>query len=78
MNDIGEAGTIMAMFQHLNVKENNTHFDSSVQFNVDTDRIVAQLEYTSAIGSMNYIIHYNRPHIVFILCKLRCYTIKTI
>nr|KAJ0199823.1 hypothetical protein LSAT_V11C600321130 [Lactuca sativa] len=56
---------ILTKFQHLNIKEFNTPFDSSVKLKVNYGRAVAQLEYTSAVGSMMYATHCTRPDIAF-------------
>jgi hypothetical protein len=61
-------------FKHLGIKEANTHFDSSIKLNDNSGRAIAQLEYTSAIGSMMYVMHCTRPDIAFAMCKLSRYT----
>jgi hypothetical protein len=63
-------------FKHLNIKEVNTPFDSSMKLNDYGDKAVAQLEYASAIESFMYVMHCTRPHIVFAICKLSRYTSK--
>lgn len=67
---------ILKKFQHLNIKEFNTPFDSSVKLNVNSGRSVAQLEYASAIGSMMYATHCTRPDIAFAVSKLSQYTVN--
>jgi hypothetical protein len=63
-------------FKYLNIKEANTPFDSSMKLNYYCDKTVAQLEYTSAIGSLMYDMHCTRPGIAFPICKLSRYTSK--
>jgi hypothetical protein len=64
-------------FKHLNIKEANTLFDSSsMNLNDYCDKMVAQLEYTSAIRSLMYPMHCTRPDIAFVICKLSRYTSK--
>nr|KAJ0214235.1 hypothetical protein LSAT_V11C400171660 [Lactuca sativa] len=67
---------ILTKFQHLNIKEFNTPFDSSVKLKVNYGRAVAQLEYASAVGSMMYATHYTRPDIAFAVSKLSQYTVN--
>nr|KAJ0190715.1 hypothetical protein LSAT_V11C800406370 [Lactuca sativa] len=61
---------IMTKFQHLNIKEFNTPFDSSVKLKVNFGRAVAQLEYASVVGSMMYATHCTRPDIAFVVYTL--------
>jgi hypothetical protein len=63
-------------FKHLNIKEANTPFDSSMKLNDYCDKAVAQLEYVSAIGSLIYAMHCTRPDIAFSICKLSRYISK--
>ncbi|GKA00712.1 retrovirus-related pol polyprotein from transposon TNT 1-94 [Tanacetum coccineum] len=58
MKDLGE-------FRHLEIKECNTPFDTSVKLEVNSGRAVAQLEYASVIGSLMYAMHCTRPDIAF-------------
>nr|KAJ0194254.1 hypothetical protein LSAT_V11C800406360 [Lactuca sativa] len=67
---------ILTKFQHLNIKEFNTPFDSSVKLKVNSGRAVAQLEYASAVGSMMYATHCTRPDIAFAVSKLSQYTVN--
>jgi hypothetical protein len=67
---------ILTKFQHLNIKEFNTPFDSSLKLDVNSGRAVAQLEYASAIGSMMYATHCTRPDIAFAVSKLSQYTVN--
>jgi len=63
-------------FNHLNIKEVNTIFDSSMKLNDYCDKTVAQLEYVSAIGSLVYIMYCTRSYITCITSKLSRYTSK--
>jgi hypothetical protein len=63
-------------FKHLNIKEVNTSFDSSMKLNDYCDKAIAQLKYVSSIGSLMYVMHCTRPDIVFVICKLSRYTSK--
>ncbi|KAJ9561598.1 hypothetical protein OSB04_006758 [Centaurea solstitialis] len=67
---------ILTKFQHLNIKEFNTPFDSCVKLGANSGRAVAQLEYASAIGSMMYAMHCTRPDIAFAVSKLSQHTIN--
>ena len=67
---------ILTNFQHMNIKEFNTPFESSVKLGVNSERAVAQLEYASAIGSMMYAMHCTRPDIAFAVSKLSQYTVN--
>ena len=48
---------VLQRFEHLNIKEANTHFDRSIKLGKNFGRAIAQLEYASAIGSMMYEMH---------------------
>jgi len=63
-------------FKHLNIKEANTPFDFSMKLNDYCDKVIAQLEYASAIESLMYAMHCTRPDIAFAICKLSRYTSK--
>ncbi|KAH9672197.1 hypothetical protein KPL70_017637 [Citrus sinensis] len=65
MKDLGEVDTIL---------EANTPYDSSIKLLENSGRIVAQLEYASAIGSLMYAMHCTRPDIAFAVCKMSRYT----
>ncbi|KAJ9547348.1 hypothetical protein OSB04_019891 [Centaurea solstitialis] len=69
---------IPTKFQHLNIKEFNTPFDSCVKLGANSGRAVAQLEYASAIGSMMYAMHCTRPDIAFAVRKLSQHTINPV
>ncbi|KAH9656699.1 hypothetical protein KPL70_022787 [Citrus sinensis] len=65
MKDLGEVDTIL---------EANTPYDSSIKLLENSGRIVAQLEYASAIGSLMYAMHCTRPDIAFAVCKMLRFT----
>ena len=61
-------------FQHLGIKEASTPYDSAVKLTENSRRVVAQVEYASAIGSLMYAMHGTRPDFSFVVCKLSRYT----
>ncbi|XP_056690439.1 secreted RxLR effector protein 161-like [Spinacia oleracea] len=62
---------MLKKFDHLNFKEANTPYDTSCKLSVNSGRVVAQLEYANAIGSLMYGTHFTRPDIaLFEVCKL--------
>ena len=63
-------------FNHLNIKEVNTIFDSSMKLNDNCDKTIAQLEYVDVIGSLMYDMHCTRPYMTYDTCKLSRYTSK--
>ena len=65
---------VLQRFEHLNLKEANTHFDQNIKFGENTGRAIAQLEYASAIGSMIYAMHCIRSDISFSVGKLSRFT----
>ncbi|KAJ9538889.1 hypothetical protein OSB04_031622 [Centaurea solstitialis] len=65
---------ILIKFQHLNIKEFNTPFDSCVKLEKYSSRALAQLEYASAIGCLMYAMHCTRPDIAFVVSRLSQYT----
>jgi hypothetical protein len=65
---------VLLKFKHLGIKEANTHFDSSIKLNDNSGRVIAQLEYASAIGSMMFAMHCTRPDIAFAVYRLSRYT----
>ncbi|KAJ9538566.1 hypothetical protein OSB04_031299 [Centaurea solstitialis] len=67
---------ILTKFQHLNIKEFNTPFDSCVKLEKYSGRAVAQLEYASAIGCMMYAMQCTRPDIAFAVSILSEFTIN--
>ncbi|XP_070009682.1 uncharacterized mitochondrial protein AtMg00820-like [Nicotiana sylvestris] len=70
----GSVQTFKARLVAKGIKEYNTPYDSSLKLSANTGRAVAQLKYTSAIGSMMYVMHYTRPDITFVVCKLSRFT----
>ena len=48
---------VLQRFEHLNIKEANTPFNRSIKLGENNGRAIAQLENTSAIGSMMYAMH---------------------
>ena len=53
-------------FKHLNIKEDNTSFNSSMKLNDNCDKTIAQLEYASVIGSLMYDKHCTRTYMTLI------------
>ena len=47
---------VVSKFSDLKIKGSNTPFDSSVKLEKNDGRVVAQLEYASAIGSLMYVV----------------------
>ena len=56
---------VLQRFEHLNIKEANTHFNQIIKLGENTERAITQLEYASVIGSMMYAMHCTRPDIIF-------------
>ncbi|XP_074277189.1 secreted RxLR effector protein 161-like [Silene latifolia] len=67
---------LLEKFRHLGIKETNSPFDSSVKLPDQCDRIIGQLEYASAIGSLMYAMHCTRPDIAYSVGKLSRYTCR--
>jgi hypothetical protein len=65
---------ILDKFKHLNIKEANTPFDSSIKLNNYYDKTVTQLEYVSSIRSFMYVMHCTILDIAFVIYKLSRYT----
>ncbi|GJT81330.1 zinc finger, CCHC-type containing protein [Tanacetum coccineum] len=65
---------IIDKFQHLNIEETHTPYESSCKLVENNGRVVAQIEYASAIGSLMYVTHCTRPDIAYDVCKLLIYT----
>ena len=65
---------VILKFKHLEIKEANTLFDSSVKLNENSIREIAQLEYSSTIGSMMYAMHCTIPYIAFAMSRISRYT----
>ncbi|GKB49596.1 hypothetical protein Tco_0900349, partial [Tanacetum coccineum] len=62
----------------MDIKECNTPFETSVKLEVNSGRVVAQLEYASVIDSLMYAMHCTRPDIAFAVSKLSQYTTEFI
>jgi hypothetical protein len=45
-------GNMLDKFKHLNIKDANALFNSSMKLNDNCDKTIAQLEYASIIGSL--------------------------
>ena len=60
---------VLQRFEHLNIKEANTPFNQSIKLDENIGRVIAQLEYVSAIGSMMYVMHCTRSDISFSVGK---------
>ena len=67
---------VLKKFSHLNVKEANTSFYPSIKFISKCERVVAQIEYASVIGSLMYVVQCTRPDITFTISKLNRFTCK--
>ena len=65
---------VLEKFSHLKIKEANTPFDPSIKLVKNVGRTVAQLEYSSAIGSLMYATQCTRPDIAFAVSKLSRFT----
>ena len=63
-------------FKHLNIKDVNNLFDSSMKLNDNYDKTVTQLEYDSVIESLMYVMHCTRFDITFVICRLSRYISK--
>ncbi|GJR64875.1 hypothetical protein Tco_0010940 [Tanacetum coccineum] len=75
VDDILIVGTNMeGKFQHLNIKEANTPYESACKLVKNNGRVVAQIEYASAIGCLMYDTHCTRSDIAYVVCKLLRYT----
>ena len=51
---------VMNKFNHLKIKQANMSFDPSIKLIKNDGRVVAQLEYASAIGSLMHAIQYTK------------------
>ena len=56
MNQTHYIEKVVSKFSHLKIKDINTPFDSSVKLEKNDGRVVTQLEYASAIGSLMYVV----------------------
>ena len=54
----------------LNIKESNTPFNVSFKLTKNTNRLIVQIEYASAISNSMYIIHCTKLDITSTICKL--------
>ena len=67
---------ILDKFKHLNIKDVSTPVDSSVKMQENKGRIIAQLEYASAIGCLMYVTYCTRPDIAFAVNMMSRFTSK--
>nr|GEV66141.1 valine--tRNA ligase, mitochondrial 1-like [Tanacetum cinerariifolium] len=74
LNEFHYIDKIIDKFQHLNIEEANTSYESSCKPVENDGRVVAQIEYASAIGCLMYVAHCTRPDIAYAVCKLSRYT----
>ncbi|GJR58704.1 retrovirus-related pol polyprotein from transposon TNT 1-94 [Tanacetum coccineum] len=65
---------VIDKFQHLNIEEANTPYESSCKLVKNNGRAIAQIEYASGIGCLMYATHCTRPDIAYAICKLSRYT----
>jgi hypothetical protein len=54
---------VLNKFNHLNIKEANIPYVVSFKLTKNNGRLIAQIEYASAISSLIYVMHCNRPDI---------------
>ncbi|GJS49162.1 zinc finger, CCHC-type containing protein [Tanacetum coccineum] len=73
-HNVGYALGIIDKFQHLNIEEANTPYESSFKLVENNGRAIAQIEYASAIGCLMYATHCTRPEIAYVVCKHSRYT----
>ncbi|XP_072054922.1 secreted RxLR effector protein 161-like [Arachis hypogaea] len=67
---------VLETFDHLTIKESNTLYDPNLKLEGNMGRLIAQLEYASAIESLMYAMHCTRLDIAFAVCKLSRFTGK--
>ena len=65
---------MLLKFNNLKFKEANTPYDSTVKLLENSGRVVAQLEYASAICSLMYAMYCTKPDIAFVMYKLSRFT----
>ena len=65
---------VVSKFSHLKIKDANTPFDSSVKLEKNYGRVVGQLEYASAIGSLMCDVKCTMAGISFAISKLSRFT----
>ncbi|GJT69582.1 zinc finger, CCHC-type containing protein [Tanacetum coccineum] len=73
LNQCHYINKIIDKFQHLKIEEANTPYESSCKLVENNGRVVAQIEYASAIGCLMYATHCIRPDIAYAVCKLSRY-----
>ncbi|PKA54637.1 Retrovirus-related Pol polyprotein from transposon TNT 1-94 [Apostasia shenzhenica] len=76
MNQSYYINKLLTKYNYIGIKEATTPYHSSMKLAKNEGKVVAQLEYTSAIGSLMYVLHCTRPDIAFIICKLARFTNK--
>ena len=74
LNETHYIGKVVSKFSHLKIKDANTPFNSSVKLEKNDGRVVAQLEYASAIRSLMYVAQCTRVDISFEISKLSKFT----
>ena len=74
LNQTHYIGKVVSKFSNLKIKDANTPFDSSVKLEKNDGRVVDQLEYASAIGSLMYVAQCTRTDISFAISKLSRFT----
>ncbi|GJR58703.1 zinc finger, CCHC-type containing protein [Tanacetum coccineum] len=65
---------VIDKFQHLNIEEANTPYESSCKQVENNGRVVTQIKYASEIGCLMYATHCTRLDIAYAVCKLSRYT----
>ena len=65
---------VLDKFKYLKFKEVNTPFDPSLKLKKNSGRVMAQLEYASAIGCLMYLMQCTRSDIAFTVSKLSRFT----
>ena len=61
---------VLNKFSHLKIKKTSTLFDPSIKLFKNSGRVLAQLEYASAIGSLMYAVLCTRLATAFAVSKL--------
>lgn len=64
---------MLRKFQHLEITEASTPYDSAFKLTENTGRALARLEYVSGIGSLMYTMHCTRPFFIFFCCSLQTF-----
>ena len=65
---------VLDKYSHLKIKKAHTPFDSNMKFEKNEGRVVAELEYVSAVGSLMYAAHCTRADITYAVSKLSRFT----